>query len=112
MVLWLLAYIIIGQVAMPICLSLLGKSAEDLSVRGHAIMHLCLDLSQAGGVPLSAGGCRPLGASSTRCSSDAHSMFADAPISSGCRPLPGVPAGLMKHPRCSSDGCLPLAVTA
>ncbi|GFH17160.1 uncharacterized protein HaLaN_13726, partial [Haematococcus lacustris] len=46
MVLWLLAYIIIGQVAMPMCLGLLGKSQEELSVRGHALMHLCLDMAQ------------------------------------------------------------------
>jgi hypothetical protein len=46
MVLWLLAYIIIGQVAMPICLSMMGMSADDLSARGHALMHLCLDVAQ------------------------------------------------------------------
>ncbi|KAL6755451.1 CAAX protease self-immunity-domain-containing protein [Haematococcus lacustris] len=46
MVLWLLAYIIIGQVAMPMCLGLLGKTQEELSVRGHALMHLCLDMAQ------------------------------------------------------------------
>jgi hypothetical protein len=46
MVLWLLAYIIIGQVAVPVGLSLLGLDRDALSVRGHAVLHLCLDLSQ------------------------------------------------------------------
>jgi uncharacterized protein len=48
MVLWLLAYIIIGQVAVPVGLSLLGLDRDELSVRGHAMLHLCLDLSQLG----------------------------------------------------------------
>lgn len=48
MVLWLLAYIIIGQVAVPMVLSLLGLDRDELSIRGHAILHLCLDLSQLG----------------------------------------------------------------
>lgn len=48
MVLWLLAYVVIGQVAVPIGLSALGLDRDELSVRGHAILHLCLDLSQLG----------------------------------------------------------------
>lgn len=46
MALWLLAYIIIGQVAVPIALSLLGIDRETLSMRGHALLHLSLDMSQ------------------------------------------------------------------
>lgn len=48
MVLWLLAYIVIGQVAVPITLSQLGLDRDELSLRGHALLHLCLDLSQLG----------------------------------------------------------------
>lgn len=48
MVLWLLAYIIIGQVAVPVALSLLGLDRDDLGLRGHAMLHLCLDISQLG----------------------------------------------------------------
>lgn len=40
MVLWMLAYIIIGQVAVPIGLSLLGLDRDELSARGHALLHL------------------------------------------------------------------------
>ncbi len=46
MVLWLLAYIIIGHVAVPVGLSLLGLDRDELGLRGHAVLHLCLDLSQ------------------------------------------------------------------
>lgn len=48
MMLWLLAYIVIGQVAVPITLSLLGLDRDELTIRGHALLHLCLDLSQLG----------------------------------------------------------------
>ena len=44
MLLWLLAYILIGQVAVPTALSLLGLDRDDMGVRGHAVLHLCLDL--------------------------------------------------------------------
>ncbi|GFR52723.1 hypothetical protein Agub_g15276, partial [Astrephomene gubernaculifera] len=46
MALWLLAYILIGQVAVPLVLSLLGLDRPELSVRSHAVLHLCLDISQ------------------------------------------------------------------
>lgn len=46
MVLWLLAYIIIGQVAVPMGLSALGIDRDELTVRGHAGgcvgSHICL----------------------------------------------------------------------
>lgn len=46
MALWLLAYVIIGQVALPIALSLLGIDRDAMSIRGHALLHLSLDMSQ------------------------------------------------------------------
>ncbi|KAG2489064.1 hypothetical protein HYH03_012500 [Edaphochlamys debaryana] len=46
MALWLLAYIIIGQVAVPLVLSLIGVDRPELTVRSHAMLHLCLDISQ------------------------------------------------------------------
>jgi len=48
MVLWLLAYILIGQVAVPMLLTFLGIDRDNMSVRGHAVLHLCLDMSQLG----------------------------------------------------------------
>lgn len=48
MALWLLAYILVGQVLFPIALSLLGLDRDYLTLRGHALLHLCLDLSQLG----------------------------------------------------------------
>jgi len=48
MMLWMLAYIIIGQVAVPMGLSVLGIDREALTVRGHAVLHLFLDLTQLG----------------------------------------------------------------
>ena len=44
MLLWLLAYILMGQVAVPAALSLLGIDRDYMGVRGHAVLHLCLDL--------------------------------------------------------------------
>lgn len=46
MLLWVLAYIIIGQVAVPLALSCLGLERHDLTIRSHAVLHLCLDISQ------------------------------------------------------------------
>ncbi len=46
MALWLLAYVIIGQVALPIVLTLLGIDRDAMSIRGHALLHLSLDMSQ------------------------------------------------------------------
>ncbi|EFJ49865.1 hypothetical protein VOLCADRAFT_80447 [Volvox carteri f. nagariensis] len=46
MTLWLLAYIIIGHVIVPLILSCLGVDRLELTVRSHAVLHLCLDLSQ------------------------------------------------------------------
>jgi len=57
MVLWLLAYIIIGQVAVPMGLSLLGIDRDELSIRGHALLHLALDVSQLAGTLLILWGC-------------------------------------------------------
>ncbi|GAX74910.1 hypothetical protein CEUSTIGMA_g2356.t1 [Chlamydomonas eustigma] len=48
MVLWLLAYILIGQVAVPMLLTFMGIDRDNMSVRGHAVLHLCLDMSQLG----------------------------------------------------------------
>ena len=48
MSLWLLAYILIGQALFPMALSLLGLDRDYLTLRGHAVLHLCLDLSQLG----------------------------------------------------------------
>lgn len=48
MLLWLLAYIIMGQVALPLVMSAFGLDRIELSLRGHAILHLCLDISQLG----------------------------------------------------------------
>ncbi|KAG2450646.1 hypothetical protein HYH02_004486 [Chlamydomonas schloesseri] len=46
MVLWLLAYVMIGQVAVPLVLSCLGVDRLELTVRSHAVLHLCLDITQ------------------------------------------------------------------
>ncbi|PNH08949.1 putative membrane peptidase ydiL [Tetrabaena socialis] len=46
MMLWLLAYILIGQVAVPLVLGCMGIDRLELSVRSHAVLHLCLDVSQ------------------------------------------------------------------
>ncbi|GLC35872.1 hypothetical protein PLESTB_000514600 [Pleodorina starrii] len=46
MMLWLLAYIIIGHVVVPLILGCLGVDRLELTVRSHAVLHLCLDLSQ------------------------------------------------------------------
>ncbi|GIL61027.1 hypothetical protein Vafri_15400 [Volvox africanus] len=46
MTLWLLAYIIIGHVIVPLVLSCLGVDRLELTVRNHAVLHLCLDVSQ------------------------------------------------------------------
>ena len=48
MLLWLLAYILIGQVAVPMVLAMLGLDRDYMSMRGLAVLHLCLDLSQLG----------------------------------------------------------------
>lgn len=48
MALWLLAYVIIGQVVLPIALTLLGIDRDAMSIRGHALLHLSLDVSQLG----------------------------------------------------------------
>ncbi|KAF5828196.1 CAAX protease self-immunity-domain-containing protein [Dunaliella salina] len=48
MALWLLAYVIIGQVALPIALTVLGIDRDAMSIRGHALLHLSLDMSQLG----------------------------------------------------------------
>lgn len=46
MLLWLIAYVTIGQVAVPITMSLLGLDRETMSIRSHAIVHLGIDVSQ------------------------------------------------------------------
>lgn len=46
MLLWLIAYVIVGQVVVPIAVSLLGLDRDTLSIRSHAILHLGLDVSQ------------------------------------------------------------------
>ena len=46
MLLWLIAYVTIGQVAVPITMSLLGLDREAMSIRSHAIVHLGIDVSQ------------------------------------------------------------------
>lgn len=48
MALWFLAYFIIGQVIVPLVLACLGIDRSELTVRSHAVMHLCLDISQLG----------------------------------------------------------------
>jgi hypothetical protein len=46
MVLWLLAYVLLGQVVMPVVLALLGIDRDALGSRGHALLHLALDVGQ------------------------------------------------------------------
>lgn len=46
MFLWLLAYLLVGQVAVPVVLAMLGLDRDDLSSRGYAVLHLGLDLSE------------------------------------------------------------------
>jgi hypothetical protein len=46
MSLWLLAYILVGQVLFPIALSMLGLDRDYLTLRGHALLHLALDVCQ------------------------------------------------------------------
>lgn len=46
MALWVLAYLFVGQIAVPLVLNGLGIDRMDLSMRGHAVLHLCLDISQ------------------------------------------------------------------
>ncbi|KXZ47186.1 hypothetical protein GPECTOR_37g192 [Gonium pectorale] len=48
MTLWLLAYFIIGQIGVPLVLDALGIYRPEMSVRGSAMLHLCLDLCQLG----------------------------------------------------------------
>ena len=46
MVLWLLAYLVVGQVGVPLLLALLGLDRGSLSARGQAGLHLVLDLNE------------------------------------------------------------------
>lgn len=46
MTLWVIAYIFIGQVAVPAVLSALDVERMELSMRGQAVLHLCLDIAQ------------------------------------------------------------------
>lgn len=46
MCLWLLAYLLMGQVGAPLVLALLGLGKEDLGTLGLAVLHLGLDLSE------------------------------------------------------------------
>uniref|UniRef100_A0A7S0YGQ9 CAAX prenyl protease 2/Lysostaphin resistance protein A-like domain-containing protein n=1 Tax=Polytomella parva TaxID=51329 RepID=A0A7S0YGQ9_9CHLO len=44
--LWWLCYVVLGQVLVPLALELLSVDRSALSTRGHAVLHLALDLSQ------------------------------------------------------------------
>jgi hypothetical protein len=46
MLLWLLAYALLGQLLLPVALGLLGIERDELSARGHALLHLSLDVAQ------------------------------------------------------------------
>lgn len=46
MFLWLLAYLLVGQVAVPVALALAGLDRDELSSRGYAVLHLGLDVSE------------------------------------------------------------------
>jgi hypothetical protein len=46
MALWMLAYIIMGQVILPTTLLLLDIERDALGMRGQALLHLSIDVSQ------------------------------------------------------------------
>eukprot|EP00798_Chlamydomonas_sp_ICE-L_P010260 gene10260-8179_t len=45
MLLWVIAYFSIGQIAIPTVLFVFGLALDTLTMRGHALMHLGFDLS-------------------------------------------------------------------